>query len=110
MSRTRSREEGSATPATGRRRRRSPPSTDRWRLGRRGTATGALSRRSSESASGVLRVRREDPGAVLAWALDPGYRGALAARKLIYLAITDAVPQWTRTRGWTKALLAFKIH
>ena len=30
-----------------------------------------------------------------------------AARKLIYLAITNAVPQWTRTRGWTKALLAF---
>jgi len=20
------------------------------------------------------------------------------------------VPQWTRTRGWTKAMLAFKIH
>jgi len=33
-----------------------------------------------------------------------------AAQKLIYLAITNAVPQWTRTRGWTKALLAFKIH
>jgi putative transposase len=33
-----------------------------------------------------------------------------AARKLIYLAITNAAPQWTRTRGWTKALLAFKIH
>jgi transposase-like protein len=33
-----------------------------------------------------------------------------AARKLIYLAITNAVPQWTRTRGWTKALLAFKIQ
>jgi putative transposase len=33
-----------------------------------------------------------------------------AARKLIYLAVTNAVPQWTRTRGWTKALLAFKIH
>ena len=33
-----------------------------------------------------------------------------AARKLIYLAIHNAVPQWTRTRGWTKALLAFKIH
>jgi Transposase, Mutator family len=32
-----------------------------------------------------------------------------AARKLIYLAIQDAVPQWTHTRGWTKALLAFKI-
>jgi putative transposase len=31
-----------------------------------------------------------------------------AARKLIYLAIQNAVPQWTRTRGWTKALLAFK--
>ena len=25
-------------------------------------------------------------------------------------AIHNAVPQWTRTRGWTKALLAFKIH
>ena len=33
-----------------------------------------------------------------------------AARKLIYLAVTNAVPQWTTTRGWTKALLAFKIH
>jgi len=33
-----------------------------------------------------------------------------AARKLIYLAIQNAGPQWTRTRGWTKALLAFKIQ
>jgi putative transposase len=33
-----------------------------------------------------------------------------AARKLIYLALTNAVPQWTRTRNWTVALLAFKIH
>jgi putative transposase len=33
-----------------------------------------------------------------------------AARKLIYLAIQNAVPQWTRTRGWTKAMLAFKIQ
>jgi transposase-like protein len=33
-----------------------------------------------------------------------------AARKLIYLAIGNAVPQWTSTRGWTKAMLAFKIH
>jgi len=33
-----------------------------------------------------------------------------AARKLIYLAITNAVPAWTRTRNWTTALLAFKIH
>jgi len=33
-----------------------------------------------------------------------------AARKLVYLAIQNAVPQWTRTRGWTKALLAFRIH
>src|SRR5581483_4847263 len=33
-----------------------------------------------------------------------------AARKLIYLAITNAVPGWTRTRNWTTALLAFKIH
>jgi putative transposase len=33
-----------------------------------------------------------------------------SARKLIYLAIQNATPQWTRTRGWTKALLAFKIQ
>jgi putative transposase len=33
-----------------------------------------------------------------------------AARKLIYLAIQNAVPAWTRTRNWTTALLAFKIH
>jgi putative transposase len=33
-----------------------------------------------------------------------------AAKKLIYLAIANAVPAWTRTRNWTTALLAFKIH
>jgi putative transposase len=33
-----------------------------------------------------------------------------AAIKLLYLAIQNAVPQWTRTRGWTKAMLAFKIQ
>jgi len=33
-----------------------------------------------------------------------------AARKLIYLAVLNAVPAWTRTRSWTAALLAFKIH
>jgi putative transposase len=33
-----------------------------------------------------------------------------AARKLIYLALLNAVPQWTRCRNWTTALLAFKIH
>jgi hypothetical protein len=33
-----------------------------------------------------------------------------AAWKLIYLAVQNAVPQWTRTRGWTKALLALKIQ
>ena len=33
-----------------------------------------------------------------------------AARKLIYIAVTNAVPEWTRTRNWTTALLAFKIH
>jgi putative transposase len=31
-----------------------------------------------------------------------------AARKLIYLAIVNAVPAWTRTRNWTTALLAFR--
>ena len=33
-----------------------------------------------------------------------------SARKLVYLALQNAVPQWTRTRNWTVALLAFKIH
>ena len=33
-----------------------------------------------------------------------------AARKLIYLSITNATPKWTKVAGWTKALLAFKIH
>jgi putative transposase len=33
-----------------------------------------------------------------------------AARKLLYLAILNAVPAWTKTRNWTTALLAFKIH
>src|SRR5450631_335956 len=33
-----------------------------------------------------------------------------AARKLVYLALQNAAPQWTRTRNWTTALLAFKIH
>jgi putative transposase len=33
-----------------------------------------------------------------------------AARKLIYLALMNAVPAWTKTRNWTTALLAFKIH
>jgi putative transposase len=33
-----------------------------------------------------------------------------SARKLIYLAVQNAVPAWTKTRNWTVALLAFKIH
>jgi putative transposase len=33
-----------------------------------------------------------------------------AARKLVYLAVQNATPQWTRTRNWTTALLALKIH
>ena len=33
-----------------------------------------------------------------------------SARKMIYLAVANAVPAWTRTRNWTSALLAFKIH
>ena len=33
-----------------------------------------------------------------------------ATRKLNYLAITNTVPAWTRTRNWTTAPLAFKIH
>ena len=33
-----------------------------------------------------------------------GFPSEDAARKLIYLAIYNAIPQWTRTRGWTKSL------
>jgi putative transposase len=33
-----------------------------------------------------------------------------AAKKLIYLCLMNATPKWTRVAGWTKALLAFKIH
>ncbi len=33
-----------------------------------------------------------------------------AAKKLIFLSIINATPKWTRVAGWTKALLAFKIH
>ena len=33
-----------------------------------------------------------------------------AAKKLIYLSILNATPKWTKVAGWTKALLAFKIH
>ena len=33
-----------------------------------------------------------------------------AARKLVYLVLQNATPQWTKTRNWTAALLAFKSH
>ncbi len=33
-----------------------------------------------------------------------------AARKLIYLAIVNATPKWTKVAGRTKALLAFKTQ
>jgi putative transposase len=33
-----------------------------------------------------------------------------AARKLIYLSITNAQKSWRQTYNWTSALLAFKIH
>jgi putative transposase len=33
-----------------------------------------------------------------------------AARKLIYLAISNAQKSWRQTYNWTSALLAFKIH
>ena len=46
------------------------------------------------------------PGGLLA---QPTKRLVEAARKLIYLAIQNAAPQRTRTRGWTQAPLAFNI-
>jgi putative transposase len=33
-----------------------------------------------------------------------------AARKLIYLSISNAQKSWRQTYNWTSALLAFKIH
>jgi hypothetical protein len=32
------------------------------------------------------------------------------SEELIYLSIINATPKWTQVAGWTKALLAFKIH
>ena len=39
-----------------------------------------------------------------------GFPSEDAARKLIYLAIYNAIPQWTRTRGWTKSLARVQIQ
>jgi len=33
-----------------------------------------------------------------------------AARKLIYLSITNAKKSWQQTYHWSSALLSFKIH
>ena len=56
---------------------------------------------NATSATVQLRVRIKTKG---------HFPNEDAARKLIYLAVTNAVPAWTRTRNWTVALLAFKIH
>jgi transposase-like protein len=50
------------------------------------------------------------PAAVLAFPPEVRRVNENAARKLIYLAIMNAVPAWTKTWNWTAALLAFKIH
>ena len=77
-----------------------------------------------KTAGDTLTKRGLTPGAseMAEWLADAGFmalveavmagrrRSEEAARKLIYLAITNAVPAWTRTRNWTTALLAFKIH
>jgi hypothetical protein len=55
------------------------------------------------------RVNRLRPTACGVWTKGHFPNGD-AVRKLIYLAIHNAVPQWNRTRGWTKALLASKIQ
>ena len=66
--------------------------------------TGALTAFVEARRLGELRT-----GAVAALATKYMAK-AEAARKLIYLALVNAVPAWTRTRNWTTALLAFKIH
>ena len=68
---------------------------------------------SSQRSPGDLRHQRDR--ASQSPAMKGGQdQGALPRRgrraELIYLAIPNAVSQWTRTRGWAKALLAFKIH
>ena len=69
-----------------------------------GRELGTLSQERVDDAVDRARLRRmvEQP--------EGHFPNEDAARKLIYLAVTNAVPAWTRTRNWTIALLAFKIH
>lgn len=41
---------------------------------------------------------------------ESAYLARKSGRKLVYVALRNAVPQWMRARSWTAALIAFKIH
>ena len=81
------------------------PDQPRGRPGRSGTA--AASRPFIPDTNAIEALNRQLRKAIKTKGSFPSED---AARKLIYLAIQNAAPQWTRTRGWTKALLAFKIQ
>ena len=60
--------------------------------------------------TGYQRDRGAQPPAAQGIKTKGSFPNEDAARKLVYLALQNAVPQWTRCRNWTTALLAFKIH
>jgi hypothetical protein len=72
-----------------------------------------VSRVSARAASRGLhdeRDRRVEPAAAESDQEERTFPKRGGSPELIYLGITNAVPAWTRTRNWTTALLAFKIH
>jgi hypothetical protein len=82
---------------------RSAQALQRPGQGKRGGASGAFHTGYKCHRSAQLAAAQGDQ--------DQGpFPNEDAARKLVYLALQNAVPQWTRTRAWTKALLAFKIQ
>jgi hypothetical protein len=78
-------------------------------VGARHTVHGVRAR-SPQSDLHHERDRGTQPAASKAIKTKGSFPSEDATRKLIYLAIGNAGPQWTRAHGWTKAILAFKIH
>jgi transposase-like protein len=80
---------------------RTPPGVEAGRGSREASASFIRDTNAIEALNRQLRKAIKTKG---------HFPNEEAAKKLIYLAIVNAVPAWTRTRNWTTALLAFKIH
>jgi hypothetical protein len=79
-----------------------------WSVAVRNYISGVCARGASRDLH-HQRDRGAQPPAAQAIKIKGQFPNEDAARKLIYLALNNAVSQWTRTRNWTGALLAFKI-